>query len=108
MRSLCIILSLFISSIVSARTIVVGKDQLVTSLTKAVALARPGDTILLKKGNYREGNIVINKPVKIFGEEGAVLDGERKHEILMITASNVTIRGIRFLNSGYSSINDYA
>jgi nitrous oxidase accessory protein len=90
------------------RTIPVGKDQLVTTLHHAVEMAADGDTIILTKGIYREGNVTITRPVSIFGEKGAVLDGEHKYEILTITGTNVVIRGILFRNSGYTSMYDYA
>jgi nitrous oxidase accessory protein len=91
-----------------AKTIVVGKDQRVTSLKKAVELAANGDTILLQKGVYREGNVVISKSIALIGEGAPILDGEYKYEILTVTGTGITIKGIFFRNSGYSSMNDYA
>jgi nitrous oxidase accessory protein len=91
-----------------ANTIVVGKDQVITSLRKAIGLAKADDTILLKKGVYREGNIIITKPVRLIGIDGPVLDGENKYEILTVSGSGIIIKGIHFKNSGYSSLNDYA
>ncbi len=108
MKALLPILSVLIFSIVHANTIVVGKDQVVTSLRKAIELARPNDSILLKKGTYREGNIIINKPISLIGVEHPVLDGENKYEILTVSGTGIVIKGIHFLNSGYSSMNDYA
>ena len=37
-----------------------------------------------------------------------VLDGENKNEILTLTGKNIVIKGIHFVNAGYSSMNDYA
>ena len=37
-----------------------------------------------------------------------VLDGESKYEILTLTGKNIVIKGIHFVNAGYSSMNDYA
>jgi nitrous oxidase accessory protein len=92
----------------SAKTIVVGKDQIITSLRKAVALAGNRDTILLRKGLYKEGNIIINKPLFLIGIEQPVLDGDNKYEILTVSANGVVIKGIHFRNSGSSSQNDFA
>ncbi len=108
MRTLFAILFLAFSFPALSRTLVVGKSELVTTLRKAVQLAQDGDTILLRKGTYREGNIIINKSIRLFGEQGAVLDGAHKHEILTVSGKNIIIRGIHFMNSGYSSMNDYA
>jgi nitrous oxidase accessory protein len=103
-----IILFLLCSHQVFANTIVVGKDQVVTSLSKAVTLANNDDTILLKKGVYKEGNIIINKPLRIIGIGEPILDGENKYEILTVSGNRIIIKGIHFRNSGFSSMNDYA
>jgi nitrous oxidase accessory protein len=108
LKRLIIILFLSCSSLLFANTIIVGKDQLVTSLSKAVALANNDDTILLKKGIYKEGNIVINKPLRIIGIDQPILDGENKYEILTVSGRRIIIKGIHFRNSGFSSMNDYA
>ncbi|MGZ5192180.1 MAG: right-handed parallel beta-helix repeat-containing protein, partial [Flavisolibacter sp.] len=89
-------------------TIIVGKDQVITSLRKAVELAKDFDTILLKKGVYKEGNIIINKSLRLIGIGHPVLDGENKYEILTVSGSSIIIKGIHFRNSGYSSMNDFA
>ena len=57
------ILSILLTLNLFANTIVVGKDQVITSLRKAVEMAKDDDTILLKKGVYKEGNIIINNMV---------------------------------------------
>src|SRR5215213_1548222 len=91
-----------------ATTIIVGKDQVITSLRKAVEMAKANDTILLNKGIYKEGNIIINKPLRLIGVDNPILDGENKYEILTVTGNVIMIKGIHFKNSGYSSMNDYA
>lgn len=106
-RILTITLLLF-TNLLFANTIVVGKNQLVTSLKKAIELAKNGDTVLLQKGTYKEGNIVINKSIRLIGINEPVLDGENKYEILTVSGERILIKGIRFQNSGYSSMNDYA
>ena len=108
MKTLLTILSTFFFFCVAAKTIVVGSDQSVTSLKRAVFLAKDRDTILLTAGVYKEGNIVITKSIVIIGKGGPVLDGENKYEILTISGKNITITGIIFRNSGYSAMNDYA
>jgi nitrous oxidase accessory protein len=91
-----------------ANTIVVGKDKVITSLKKAVDIAQNNDTILLNKGIYKEGNIAVNKSIRIIGVDGPVLDGENKYEIITVTGNDVIIKGIHFRNSGYSDMNDIA
>ena len=99
--------ALFLFSIAIARTIIVGNDQAFKSLKQAIASATNGDTILLQKGIYKEGNIILTKSLTIIGN-GAVLDGENKYEILTISGKNITVKNLQFRNSGYSSMNDYA
>jgi nitrous oxidase accessory protein len=71
-------------------------------------MAKNGDTILLYKGVYREGNNVISKSIHLVGIDGPVLDGENKNEILTISGKRIHVRGVHFANAGYSSMNDYA
>ncbi|MGZ8550794.1 MAG: nitrous oxide reductase family maturation protein NosD, partial [Chitinophagaceae bacterium] len=92
MRYLSPILFLFIFHRSIANTIVVGKNETITSLRQGVKAARNGDTILLNRGVYKEGNIIIDKAIHLVGIDGPVLDGENKHEILTLTGKNIVIR----------------
>lgn len=89
-------------------TIQVGEGERITSVKEAVERAGPNDTIFVGPGLYREGNIVVNKPVVILGRGLPTFDGERKYEIFTVMASRVTIAGIRFQNTGVSSMNELA
>ena len=102
------ILLLICFQLLQAKTITVGKNETITSLHKAIELAATGDTILLKKGIYKEGNTVLTKSIILLGEDGAVLDGEDKNEILTISGQGIVVKGLTFRNSGYSSMNDFA
>src|SRR5215203_767552 len=108
MKRIITILALLVSAGVFARTVVVGKDQVITSLRKGIETARNGDTVLLYKGIYREGNIIITKSIHLIGVGEPVLDGENKYEILTVSGEAILIKGIHFKNSGYSSMNDFA
>lgn len=98
----------FCSSVVQARTIVVGKQEVISSLRKALTIANDGDTILLQKGVYKEGGLIINKSIRLIGVNEPILDGENEHEILTVTGENILVKGIHFANAGYSAMNDYA
>ncbi|GAA4334524.1 right-handed parallel beta-helix repeat-containing protein [Flaviaesturariibacter amylovorans] len=74
----------------------------------ALERAAAGDTIYLHPGTYREGNIVIRKPISVFGVGGPILDGEGKYEQLTLSGNAIRIRGLRFRRTGYSSMNDNA
>ena len=108
MKNLLTILFLFIMSNAFANKIIVGKDKAITTLRQGIKTAKDGDTILLNKGIYKEGNIIINKAIYLIGINDPVLDGENKNEILTLTGKNIVIKGIHFVNAGYSSMNDYA
>ncbi|HEY0677274.1 MAG TPA: nitrous oxide reductase family maturation protein NosD [Chitinophagaceae bacterium] len=92
----------------SGNVIVVGKGQQFSSLKDAIAKAKSGDTIVLQQGIYREGNIVLTKAVTILGQNYPVLDGEKKHEIITISGSNIKVSGIHFKDCGQSAMNDFA
>ena len=108
MRYQLTILLFFILGNSFANTIVVGKDKPVSTLRQGIKMAKNGDTVLLNKGVYKEGNIVIDKAIHLVGVNGPVLDGDYKNEILTLTGKNIVIKGIHFANAGYSSMNDYA
>lgn len=108
MKLLFAILSFLFCTAVSAKTITVGKDQVITSLKQAIARAENGDTILLTKGIYKEGNIIIDKSIRLIGINQPVLDGENKYEILTVTGTDIIIKGIHFRNTGYSGMYDIA
>jgi len=108
MRFYIIILLLCIYNSVFARTIIVGANQPVLSLKKAIEIAKDKDTILLQPGIYKEGSMTVTKSITIIGQNNPILDGEKKYEILLISGKNITIKGIHFRNSGYSAMNDYA
>jgi|TARA_R100000479_G_scaffold51000_3_gene24019 nitrous oxidase accessory protein len=79
-----------------------------STVTQAVEKAQPFDTILIKKGTYKEYNIGITKPLTIIGENNPVIDGENKGEIITIQSDSVTIQGLTVVNVGTSYTTDYA
>jgi nitrous oxidase accessory protein len=78
------------------------------SVSAAVAAARDGDTVVVHAGLYREPKIVVDKRIAILGDGDAVLDGEGKHGLLLVTADDVTIRGLVLRNVGTSFVEDRA
>ena len=80
----------------------------VKTIKEGVALASPFDTLLIKKGRYKEYNIVIDKPLTLLGEDYPIIDGEDKGEIITIVSDDVTIDGLFIINVGTSYTSDYA
>lgn len=101
-------LILLLPTLLFSKTITVGNGENISAIKTAVATAEPGDTIVVKAGTYREGNIIINKSIVIIGEGYPVLDGEKKYEIITISANDVSISGFKFIDTGNASMNDIA
>ena len=102
-----IFVAIFLFSVCTfARTWVVAKNSSVKSIKSAIELAAKGDTIRIMKGIYKEGNLVIQKSIVVVGIDYPVLDGENKYEIFTIAANDVSIIGLRMINTGVGSIND--
>lgn len=108
MKWLPIVLMIFSFLSADAATWLVGKKEKIKSIKSAIEMANAGDTIRVQPGTYREGNLIILKPLTIIGHQYPVLDGELKYEIFTIAASDVTISGLRLINTGSGSINDIA
>lgn len=108
LRILIILPTIVLSTALTARTITVGKNKPVTSLRKALELAKDRDTILVESGIYKEGNILVTKSITLIGQNFPILDGEKKYEILTVSGSNITITGFQFQNCGISAMNDFA
>lgn len=80
----------------------------VKTIHEAIKKASEGDTILVKKGVYKESNIKIDKSITLIGEDLPTIDGEEKGEIITIGTDNVTIDGFKIINVGVSYTTDYA
>lgn len=86
----------------------VGGNQAFPTVRGALEAAHAGDTIRVHHGLYREGNLVIDKPLTVIGVDRPVLDGGGTIEVLTVTASHVTLRGLVIQNGGASSLHDLA
>jgi nitrous oxidase accessory protein len=84
-----------ILTLLALQVIVVQPAGPVATLTRALALARPGDRIVVRAGRYREPAIAVGVRVEIVGEPGAVLVGGA-HHTMEITADSVVVRGLTF------------
>jgi nitrous oxidase accessory protein len=86
----------------------VGSGHPFARIRDAIAAAGAGDTITVHGGVYREGNLVIDKPVTLVGLDRPRLDGEKRHEVITIAAAHVTVRGFDVVDGGTSSLHDFA
>jgi len=80
----------------------------VKTIKDGIARATTNDTLLIKKGTYREYNIIIDKPITLLGENYPIIDGEDQGEIIRIVSDSVTIDGLFIKNVGTSYTTDWA
>jgi nitrous oxidase accessory protein len=92
----------------AVRRIIVAHDGPVPTLGAALRQARPGDTIVVTAGVYREPRLEVRVPVVILGEGEAVLDAGGAHEALVVKADDVTVRGLTIRNVSSSFVEDRA
>lgn len=95
------------SGALAAQDLVVGPGGAYRTITDAVHAARPGATIRVSAGEYREPTIIVRVPrLTIVGEGWPRIDGEGKRELIVIRADDVTVRGLEFFNTGVSQMQD--
>lgn len=106
MRGIFLLLgvSLWVNATATKR--VVGAVEPLRTIKSAIVVAVPGDTILVKSGVYKEGNIVIDKKIVLIGQNLPVIDGDRKFEVITVKADSVVIKGFRVQHSGYATLDD--
>jgi len=92
----------------SRDTIVVDPSASPHPIADAVARAADGSVLVLNKGTYREAVVTIDRPLTIDGRGAATLDGAGAHGLLVITANDVTVRGLVLRNTGHSGVEDRA
>ncbi len=108
-RNIFILLILFFGTFTGfAKTITVCSSCSVKTIQGGIAQASEGDTVLVKKGIYKEINIIIDKSIILLGENLPTIDGENRGEIIKIVADNVTVDGFKIINVGTSYTSDYA
>ncbi|MEP6745912.1 MAG: nitrous oxide reductase family maturation protein NosD [Gemmatimonadota bacterium] len=102
-------LTLSASLALPLREITVRPGGPVPTLAAALALARTGDTVTVLAGTYPTNGTIIHVPgLLLRGQGWPVLDGEGRHEILVITADDVTVTGFVLRGAGVSMVRDQA
>lgn len=108
LRTIVGIVLFFVQLNLSAQTIRVCKSCELKTLQAGIARAKPGDTIQVEKGVYKEHEIIIDKPLTIIGKDYPVIDGEMIGEIIRVVSDSVTIDGLFIKNVGTSYTSDFA
>lgn len=104
----CIVVLLLPAFSLRAEQLHVGVGHPFASIQAALKKAAAGDVVVVHEGTYAEGNLLIDKPLKLIGVNFPILDGHRSDEIVTITASDAVIRGFEIRNSGQLSTLDVA
>lgn len=93
----------------SAATFEVCATCAYTTIHQAVEAAPPDSRIHIQKGVYKEDEILVTKPLTFDGEDGAILDGDGRNQILTIVRTdNVRIQGLTIQNTGTSYVRELA
>jgi nitrous oxidase accessory protein len=101
MKALLICLTLASSAwTVRSETLRVGGEGAqFESVHAAIAAARVGDTVVVRRGTY-EGNLVLDKPLTLQGVDRPILRGSGKSSVLVVTAQGCVISGFVIEHSG--------
>lgn len=82
-----------------ARTLVVSPDGPVNSISGAIAMADPGDTIEVHAGVY-DGNVILDRSVQLVGVGHPVIRGTGRGSVIVVTADSCAVRGFVIERSG--------
>lgn len=109
MKYLFLIFCLSISFHLASKTIIVCSSCDVKTIENGISLTENGDTVIVKKGTYKEAGILIDKEITLIGEENSIIDGNNIAEsVITVTANNVSISGLKIINVGFSYIKEFA
>ncbi len=87
-------------------TITVGLEGEHATISAALAAARTGDTVRVTPGIYHE-HLVIERPVVLVGEPGAIIEGDGRGVVLLVRA-RATVRGFTIRGSGSAQYREHA
>jgi nitrous oxidase accessory protein len=97
--ALAILGLLLLAGSARSATLVVTPQGTPYSIRQALQTAQPGDTIVLRGGVY-EGPFVIQKAVRLIGEDHPILDGGGRGTVVQLEAPGILLKGITIRNSG--------
>jgi nitrous oxidase accessory protein len=69
------------------------------AIAETLSRATDGDTLRLMPGTYRE-TLVLDRPIRIVGVEGSVIDGQEQGSVITVTGADVSVTGVTIVGSG--------
>lgn len=95
-----------LSQITNAKEVHIGKNLPYKTIAEGLHAATDGDSVFVHEGIYKEGNIKISKAISFIGINYPVLDGEKKTEVVSITASHAVVKGFKIIRSSYATLEE--
>ncbi len=89
------------------REIFVGQGSSITSIAKGIEISNSGDEIIVGEGIYHEGNLIINKSLRLTGKS-AVIDLDYTNAGFIIECDSITISGFEIRNINVNYMKDLA
>ncbi len=109
MRTLLLFFILPLTFYSTAKTITVCKSCAIKAIKKGISIADEGDTVLVKKGVYKENEIQIGNGIHLVGENSPTIDGQNKqNSIIAASGCDFSISGFKFRNVGLSYTKEIA
>jgi len=109
MKPLLIVLGLLLTRFaLTANPLMVCESCPIRDIQRAIEMANPGDEVRVLAGEYAISTLNIDKRLRLIGEGMPILRGNKKDELLIITADSVEIIGIEFRDAGKSNLKDLA
>ena len=93
-----ILATLILSS--SVATSLAATVTVTDSISRAVAEAQEGDTVIVQGPAIFHEHLVIGKTIRLIGTNSAAIDADGVGTPLTLTASNIEVRGLVIRNSG--------
>jgi len=87
-------LVLMVPSPVAGRTLWVHPDSALATISQGIEAARSHDTLVVSTGTYSGDSLIIDIPLTLRGQPGALVRAAGKRGIFVVTAPNVTIRNL--------------
>lgn len=79
-----------------------------STIQDGINAANAYDTVSIGKGIYFEHDILIGKPLTVIGEDGVIIDGEKKGSILKIQTVDIHISNLNLKHVGISHTDEFA